>query len=71
MNQRDDFDKNAYNPQFNRSFLHPKYWGTWLAVLLASVFSFAPTSLRHGLAKQLAKFALKIKTKPIGGLALT
>lgn len=63
MKQRDDFNKNAYNPQFKRSFLHPKYWGTWLAVLLASIISFSPTSLRHWLAKQLAKLALKIKNK--------
>ncbi|MFA0006453.1 lauroyl-Kdo(2)-lipid IV(A) myristoyltransferase, partial [Vibrio splendidus] len=33
MTQRNDFDPKAYNPTFNRSFLTPKFWGTWLGVI--------------------------------------
>lgn len=31
--KRDDYDSKAYNPEFERHFLSPKYWGTWLSAL--------------------------------------
>ena len=63
MNQRNDFDVNAYNPQFDKSFLLPKYWGTWIAVIFASILSFTPASFRHWIAKLFAKQAVKINNK--------
>ncbi len=63
MNQRDDFDINAYHPSFRLSFLAPRYWGTWLSVLLASLISYLPCSIRFWLARLLAKQAVKIKNK--------
>ena len=61
--ERNDFDPKAYNPTFQWGFLAPKYWGTWLAVITASCASLLPITIRCWLAKQLAKFAVKAKSK--------
>ncbi|WP_419239474.1 lauroyl-Kdo(2)-lipid IV(A) myristoyltransferase [Photobacterium leiognathi] len=57
------YDKQAYNPQFEWSFLHPKYWGTWLAVLLASLFCLLPHKVRRAIASTFAKQAIKLNSK--------
>lgn len=58
-NNRDDFDPKAYNPTFNWGFVAPKYWGTWIGVLLSIPLSLLPLSfhqwLSHQVARQLAK----------------
>ncbi len=61
--ERDDFDPKAYNPSFEWGFLAPKYWGTWVAVLLSSLVSLLPNALRLVIAKFLAKQAIKVKSK--------
>ncbi len=61
--KRNDFDPKAYNPQFEWSFLVPKYWGTWVAVLLSSTVSLLPNGFRVGIAKLLAKQAVRVKNK--------
>ncbi|MCG6221362.1 lauroyl-Kdo(2)-lipid IV(A) myristoyltransferase, partial [Vibrio diabolicus] len=53
--KRDDFDPKAYNPEFKRHFLSPKYWGTWLGVLLFLPLSLMPLGLQKWLAKTIAK----------------
>ncbi len=53
--KRDDFDHKAYNPEFKRHFLSPKYWGTWLGVLLFLPLSLMPLGLQKWLAKTIAK----------------
>lgn len=63
MNQRNDFDPNTHNPIFKMGFLAPKYWGTWLSVLLASLVSFLPNIVRHAIARALARIAVKVKNK--------
>lgn len=60
--QRNDFDELAYNPQFQFSFLAPKYWGTWLGVFIACLTSLLPNSIQYFFAKQLAKIAVKLKS---------
>ncbi|PSV12478.1 lauroyl-Kdo(2)-lipid IV(A) myristoyltransferase [Photobacterium leiognathi] len=60
---RNHYDKQAYNPQFEWSFLHPKYWGTWLAVLLASLFCLLPHKVRRAIAGSFAKQAIKLNSK--------
>ncbi|MFV0573837.1 MAG: lauroyl-Kdo(2)-lipid IV(A) myristoyltransferase [Vibrio sp.] len=59
MQQRDDFDPKAYNPTFQWHFLAPKYWGTWLLVLLMIPVALLPHkvhySLCHWVAKKLTK----------------
>lgn len=53
--KRDDFDPKAYNPEFKRHFLSPKYWGTWLGVILFLPLSLMPMGLQKWLAKTIAK----------------
>ncbi|GAK19386.1 LOW QUALITY PROTEIN: lipid A biosynthesis (KDO) 2-lipid IVA acyltransferase [Vibrio sp. JCM 19053] len=53
--KRDDFDPKAYNPEFKRHFLSPKYWGTWLGVILFLPLSLMPLGLQKWLAKTIAK----------------
>lgn len=60
---RNDHDDYAYNPQFSMNFLHPRYWGTWLAVIVACVLSFLPVAIKRLIAKSLAKLAVNIKSK--------
>ncbi|WP_407083368.1 lauroyl-Kdo(2)-lipid IV(A) myristoyltransferase [Photobacterium leiognathi] len=60
---KNHYDKQAYNPQFEWSFLHPKYWGTWLAVLLASLFCLLPHKVRRAIASTFAKQAIKLDSK--------
>ncbi|OEF29486.1 lauroyl-Kdo(2)-lipid IV(A) myristoyltransferase [Vibrio rumoiensis] len=60
--QRNDFDEYAYDPTFQWGFLAPKYWGTWIAVFFACLTSFLPKSIKHALAKSLAKLAVKPKS---------
>ncbi|MEH0742539.1 lauroyl-Kdo(2)-lipid IV(A) myristoyltransferase [Vibrio cholerae] len=60
---RDDYDPKAYNPTFEWGFLAPRYWGTWLAVFFGALLSLLPNVLRLGLARQLAKVAVKLNNK--------
>lgn len=53
-NQRNDFDPKAYNPSFQWSFLTPKLWGTWLAVLLALPLALLPLRFHQWLARIIA-----------------
>ncbi|WP_264874468.1 lauroyl-Kdo(2)-lipid IV(A) myristoyltransferase [Vibrio agarivorans] len=57
--KRDDFDPKAYNPQFQWSFLAPKYWGTWLAVVIALPLALLPNALRRTLVSALVKGQIK------------
>lgn len=56
---RNDFDPLAYNPRFAWRFLAPKYWGTWLTVLLGVPFSLLPHKVRYWLASRVAKIIAK------------
>lgn len=56
----DHYDNKAYHPVFSWSFLHPKYWGTWLTVLFASLLSLLPHGIRRTLAAAFAKQAVKV-----------
>lgn len=63
IEERNDFDPKAYDPKFEFAFLAPKYWGTWLAVLFASLLCFFPNSFRLTFAKALSLIATKINNK--------
>ncbi|AUI85111.1 lipid A biosynthesis (KDO)2-(lauroyl)-lipid IVA acyltransferase [Vibrio azureus] len=63
--QRNDFDPKAYNPVFQRHFLAPKYWLTWLGVILAVPLSLLPFSLQKWLAKIIASKMVKSSKGPI------
>ncbi|PSU49840.1 lauroyl-Kdo(2)-lipid IV(A) myristoyltransferase [Photobacterium frigidiphilum] len=60
---KDHYDKQAYNPEFKWGFLHPKYWGTWLAVMLASLLCLLPHTFRRAIATLFANQSIKLKNK--------
>ncbi|WP_299017005.1 lauroyl-Kdo(2)-lipid IV(A) myristoyltransferase [uncultured Photobacterium sp.] len=60
---KDHFDPQAYHPHFQWGFLHPKYWGTWLAVGSAALISLLPHRWRLALATVFAKLAIKRSSK--------
>ena len=64
MTQRNDFDPKAYNPTFNRSFLTPKFWGTWLGVILALPVALLPLRFHQWLARIIALKLSKSKKGP-------
>lgn len=60
---KDHLDQQTYNPRFQWGFLHPKYWGTWLAIGVAALFSLLPHRWRLALATFFAKLAVKNNSK--------
>ncbi|MDH6027909.1 lauroyl-Kdo(2)-lipid IV(A) myristoyltransferase [Vibrio splendidus] len=64
MTQRNDFDPKAYNPTFNRSFLTPKFWGTWLGVIAGLPLAILPLKAQKWLAKTIAAKLAKSQTGP-------
>ncbi|MFH0255771.1 lauroyl-Kdo(2)-lipid IV(A) myristoyltransferase [Vibrio rumoiensis] len=58
---RDDFDEKAYHPTFEWSFLAPKYWGTWLMIVVALPIALLPHSFRYAVSNKIAKILVKKK----------
>ncbi|MCL9780342.1 lauroyl-Kdo(2)-lipid IV(A) myristoyltransferase [Vibrio sp. S4M6] len=56
---KNSVDKHLHNPTFQWSFLHPKYWGTWVGIFFAALLAFMPARLRDAMAGQLSKLILK------------
>jgi len=54
QSSRNDFDELAYNPSFSLHFLAPKYWSTWLFVLLAIPMALLPFKGRYWIADKIA-----------------
>ena len=59
---RDDFDPKAYNPRLTWRFFAPKYWGTWLTLVVWIPFSLLPHQFRYWLSTKLANKMIKKKT---------
>ncbi len=60
--QRPDYDPNAYNPEFSRAFLAPKYWGTWLMLLAAlPICLLVPARAKYRFAQWVARKLVKKK----------
>lgn len=57
--QRNDFDPLAYNPTFQWHFLKPKYWGTWLTLILLIPVALLPIRLRYWLSSKVAGWLAK------------
>ncbi|BDO08816.1 lipid A biosynthesis myristoyltransferase [Aeromonas caviae] len=57
----------AQDPVFDTSFhprlLHPRLWGSWLAVALLSLLAWVPARARDKLADYLAPLLLRVSTK--------
>lgn len=47
-------------PEFDRSFLHPKYWGIWLGVGFLRLLHMLPYKLKLKLGAWLGRFMLKV-----------
>ncbi|EKO3948581.1 lauroyl-Kdo(2)-lipid IV(A) myristoyltransferase [Vibrio fluvialis] len=62
---RDDFDPKAYNPRLTWRFFAPKYWGTWLTLLVWIPFSLLPHRFRYWLSVQIANRMVTKKTGTI------
>lgn len=58
-------DKYLYRVPFRLSFLHPKYWGTWLMVLFLVICAYTPVKIRDWFAQRLTKLVYKIAKKPV------
>ena len=56
-----DFDEKAYNPIFKWSFLAPKYWRTWLMVIMVSPIALLPHLFRYTISDKIAKILVKKK----------
>ncbi|ABV87787.1 lauroyl-Kdo(2)-lipid IV(A) myristoyltransferase [Shewanella pealeana] len=54
-----------FDRRFKLSLLHPRYWLTWVAILVLVVFGLMPARLRDPIARTLAKLVMKIAKKPI------
>ncbi len=53
----------VYDARFSSSYLHPRYWGVWFAVLLLFLISLLPRFLQDGLANVLGDFFRKVNAK--------
>uniref|UniRef100_UPI00406B96D3 LpxL/LpxP family acyltransferase n=2 Tax=Erwiniaceae TaxID=1903409 RepID=UPI00406B96D3 len=47
-------------PVFERSFLKPKYWGSWLAIGALAGLAYLPPKVRDPLLGRLGRFAGKL-----------
>ncbi|NRA60983.1 MAG: lauroyl-Kdo(2)-lipid IV(A) myristoyltransferase [Psychrobium sp.] len=58
-------DKYLFRTPFEWRWLHPKYIGTWLAVLLLFFCAFTPAFIRDRFARSLASLLIKFAKKPV------
>lgn len=54
-----------FDTRFNKSLLHPRYWGTWLAIAVLFIFGVLPASIRDPIARLLARVVMKVAKKPM------
>jgi lauroyl-KDO2-lipid IV(A) myristoyltransferase len=54
-----------FDTRFKQSLLHPRYWGTWLAIAVLFLFGVLPATVRDPIAKLLARVVMKVASKPI------
>ena len=55
--------KRGVVPSFRAAFLAPRYWPTWLGLLLLYLLSLSPWQLRHGLADLVGRRLAKLDGK--------
>lgn len=54
-----------FDTRFNKSLLHPRYWGSWLGIAVLFFFGALPAGVRDPIARLLARVVLKVAKKPI------
>ncbi|MGL0820610.1 lauroyl-Kdo(2)-lipid IV(A) myristoyltransferase [Vibrio vulnificus] len=57
--ERNDFDPKAYHPTFQWGFLAPKYWGTWLGLLVGIPLALLPIRLQRWMISQVIHWLAK------------
>jgi len=58
-------DKFIYKVPFKLSFLHPKYWGTWLMISFLAICAYMPVKIRDWLAQRLTNLVYKLAKGPV------
>ena len=54
-----------FDTRFTLALLHPRLWGTWLAILILFLFGILPAAIRDPITRLLAKLVMRVATKPI------
>ena len=54
-----------FDRRFNKFLLHPRYWGTWLAIAVLFFFGLLPAIIRDPIARLLARVVMKLAKKPL------
>ncbi|MEH6463657.1 MAG: lauroyl-Kdo(2)-lipid IV(A) myristoyltransferase [Shewanella psychromarinicola] len=54
-----------FDTRFNKSLLHPRHWGTWLAIAVLFLFGALPASIRDPIARLFARVVMKVAKKPL------
>ncbi|MEC4724903.1 lauroyl-Kdo(2)-lipid IV(A) myristoyltransferase [Shewanella sp. D64] len=54
-----------FDRRFHVSLLHPKYWLTWLGILVLVLFGLMPAWFRDPIARLFAKLVMKVAKKPL------
>jgi lauroyl-KDO2-lipid IV(A) myristoyltransferase len=54
-----------FDTRFNKSLLHPRNWGTWLAIAVLFLFGALPASIRDPIARLFARVVMKVAKKPL------
>lgn len=51
---------------FDKGFLKPKYWLTWLGLALSAIISLFPTSVRHWIGRRVGQLFYRLNSKRAG-----
>ena len=54
-----------FDRRFTLSLLHPRYWGTWIAITILVIFGLLPSVVRDPIARLLSRLVLSVAKKPI------
>jgi lauroyl-Kdo2-lipid IVA myristoyltransferase len=54
----------VFDASFKRAFLHPRYWPTWLALLLLLMLAWCPVRFRDRFARSFAVLVIRFSKRP-------
>ncbi|AJI93795.1 lipid A biosynthesis (KDO)2-(lauroyl)-lipid IVA acyltransferase [Yersinia ruckeri] len=58
--QKEKNDSAGFIPVFQKSFLHPRYWGVWLGVGVMAALAYLPVKVRDPMLANIGRFAGKL-----------
>jgi lauroyl-KDO2-lipid IV(A) myristoyltransferase len=53
----------SHTPEFQRHFLHPRFWPTWLLLLVSALFAWVPVRVRAWLGDLVAYWLVRVDSK--------